>query len=59
MAQMFNVCTNSLGFLRATKIIKSFALLFFGYLHKCFNFSIMQKTKVQTPIALKNAKLVN
>ena len=58
LAQMFKVCTKNLVFLSAKKNIKSFALLFFVIQHKCFKFSKMQKTKVQKPFALKNAKLL-
>jgi len=47
---MFKVCTKSLGFLRATKNIKIVCSLLFSVR--------WEKSKVQTPYALKNAKLV-
>ncbi len=53
------VCTKSLGFLRATKIIKIVcSFVFWGFSTNVSNLVQCQKTKVQTPIALKNAKLV-
>jgi hypothetical protein len=52
---MFKVCTKSLGFLRAKKNIKIVCSLLFSVRWLSVRW---EKSKVQTPYALKNAKLV-
>lgn len=56
VAQMFKVCTKSVGFLRALKNYK--IGLLFTFFPVRLNCAKRKKSKVQTPYALKNAKLV-
>ena len=55
LAQLIKICTKSLGFLRATKKIKIVCSLFFSVR---WLFVRWEKSKVQTLIAFKNAKLL-